>query len=156
MQRAPNTQVIHIKHSQIGTGSLGLLLLGQAPPAAFDGTQPAHVAMVARDFGVIGGSLLWGAGLWWLVVAIALTLSYLRDGMTFNMGWWRLTFPIGVYASAIFTLDRLTQFTPLAAIGTVMAVMAVALVGFWLIVVTKTLNGMWLGSLFRAPCRLRA
>ena len=35
------------------TGALGLLLLGQAAPAAFANTQLAHVADVARDFGLI-------------------------------------------------------------------------------------------------------
>jgi C4-dicarboxylate transporter/malic acid transport protein len=133
----------------IGTGSLGLLLLGQAAPRAFDATQLAHAATAARDFGLIGGLLLWGAGVWWLLMAVVLTVRYQREGMAFNMGWWGFTFPIGVYTAATFTLFRITQFSLFAVVGTVLAV---ALFGFWLTVVSKTLKGMWHGNLFHAPC----
>lgn len=40
-------------------------------------------------------------------------------------------------------------FLPVAVIG---MVLTVALIGFWLIVVSKTLMGMWHGNLFQAPC----
>ncbi|USU18522.1 TDT family transporter [Paraburkholderia fungorum] len=136
----------------IGTGSLGLLLLGQAAPAAFAGTPLAQVAVAARDFGLLGGLLLWGVGVWWLVIAVILTIRYQREGMTFNMGWWGFTFPIGVYTATTFTLHRLTQFFPFAVIGTVLTV---ALIAFWLIVVSKTLKGMWNGNLFQAPCLVK-
>ncbi|WP_438397158.1 TDT family transporter [Caballeronia sp. DA-9] len=136
----------------IGTGSLGLLLLGQAAPAAFAGTPLAQVAVAARDFGLLGGLLLWGVGVWWLVIAVILTIRYQREGMTFNMGWWGFTFPIGVYTATTFTLYRLTQFFPFAIIGTVLTV---ALIAFWLIVVSKTLKGMWHGNLFQAPCLVK-
>jgi tellurite resistance protein TehA-like permease len=67
------------------------------------------------------------------------------------MGWWGFTFPTGVYTSAIRTLHCLTGFSPFAVIG---PVLALALCGFWLLVVSRTLNGMWHGNLFHAP-RLR-
>ncbi|MCY0388433.1 TDT family transporter [Robbsia sp. Bb-Pol-6] len=133
----------------IGTGSLGLLLLGQAAPLAFAGTPLAHYADMARDIGLFAGLLMWGVGVWWLIIAVILTLRYQREGMTFNLGWWGFTFPIGVYTSATFTLFRLTQFYPFAVIG---MVLAVALFCFWLLVVSKTLVGMWRGHLFQAPC----
>lgn len=135
----------------IGTGSLGLMLLGQAAVGAFHGTSLEQEAYAARDFGLIGGLLLWGAGVWWLILAIILTLRYQREGMTFNMGWWGFTFPLGVYTSATFTLFRLTSFVPFAALG---VLFSFALVCFWLLVITKTLHGMWHGYLFHAPCLL--
>jgi C4-dicarboxylate transporter/malic acid transport protein len=137
----------------IGTGSLGLLLLGQAAPAAFEGTALTTVAATARDLGLFAGLLLWGIGIWWLLMAAVLTVRYQREGMTFNMGWWGFTFPIGVYTSATFTLFRLTAFFPFEVMGTVFSF---ALLGFWLLVVTKTLNGMWHGHLFSAPCLQKA
>jgi C4-dicarboxylate transporter/malic acid transport protein len=133
----------------IGTGSLGMLVLGQTAPALFAGTPLAQAATAARDFGLVVGLLLWGVGIWWLLIAIVLTVRYQREGMTFNLGWWGFTFPIGVYASATITLYRLTAFAPFAVIGTVLAL---ALLGFWLLVVTRTVNGMWQGHLFHAPC----
>jgi C4-dicarboxylate transporter/malic acid transport protein len=133
----------------IGTGALGLLQLGQAAPAAFAGSPLAQVAIAARDFGLLGGLLLWGVGVWWLVIAVTLTVRYQREGMTFNMGWWGFTFPTGVYTTTTFALYRLTQFQPFAVIGTVLAA---ALIGFWFIVASNTLKGMWHGNLFQAPC----
>lgn len=133
----------------IGTGSLGLLLLGQVSPALFAGTTLAPVAAIARDVGLFAGLLLWGAGIWWLLIAAILTVRYQREGMAFNLGWWGFTFPIGVYASATLTLYRLTAFAPFAVIGTVLAL---ALFGLWLVVMTRTINGMWKGNLFHAPC----
>lgn len=137
----------------IGTGSLGMMLLGQAAPTAFADSPLAHYANMARDIGLFGGLLLWGVGVWWFIIAVVLTLRYQREGMTFNMGWWGFTFPIGVYTSATFTLFRLTQFRPFALIGTVLAT---ALFCFWLLVVSKTLIGMWRGNLFQAPCLANA
>ena len=137
----------------IGTGSLGLLLLGQAAPLAFAGSPLAQYAEMARDFGVFGGLLMWGVGLWWLIIAGALTLRSQREGMTFNLGWWGFTFPIGVYTSATLTLFRLTRFYPFAVVG---MVLAIALFCFWLLVVSKTLAGMWRGNLFQAPCLVQA
>ncbi len=133
----------------IGTGSLGLLTLGHAAPLAFAGTPLAQVADAARDVGLLGGLLLWGAGVWWLLIAIVLTLRYAREGMVFNMSWWGFTFPIGVYTAATLTLYRVTGFEGFGVIG---SVLTIALVAFWLMVFGKTLGGMWSGRLFRAPC----
>jgi tellurite resistance protein TehA-like permease len=71
----------------IGTGSLGMLVLGQAAPALFAGTPLAQAAIAARDFGLVVGLLMWGVGIWWLLMATVLTVRYQREGMTFNLGW---------------------------------------------------------------------
>lgn len=133
----------------IGTGSLGLLVLGKAAPLAFAATPLAATARAAQEFGLIGGLLLWGAGLWWLLMALLLTLRYWRGGMQFNLGWWGFTFPIGVYTCATFALYRQTQFLPLAHLG---SALATVLLAFFLLVISKTLRGMWHGDLFQAPC----
>lgn len=133
----------------IGTGSLGLITLGQAAADAFQTTEMAPVATLARNFGIFGGLLLWGIGIWWVIIAVLLTVRYLREGMTFNMGWWGFTFPLGVFTAATFALYKVTLFTLFAVLGTVLFA---ALAVFWMIVVTKTCHGMWHGYLFQAPC----
>ncbi|KVM71789.1 C4-dicarboxylate ABC transporter [Burkholderia ubonensis] len=133
----------------IGTGGLGMLLLGQGAVSAFAGSPLEHAAVMARDFGLIAGLMLWGAGVWWLLMAVVLTVRYQQLGMRFNMGWWGFTFPLGVYTAATFTLFRMTSFSTFAVIGTVFSI---ALLVFWSIVVSKTLHGMWCGTLFHAPC----
>jgi C4-dicarboxylate transporter/malic acid transport protein len=133
----------------LATGCLGLLTMGQDAPAAFAGTQLAGAAEVASGLGLVGGLALWGAGLWWLVTAIFFTRHYIRDNMPFNLGWWGFTFPLGVFALATFELGRLTELRFFALVGLVLSVQLVAI---WLLVLQRTLSGMWHGELFEAPC----
>lgn len=133
----------------IGTGSLALLVLGQAAGPTFAGTPLAEAAHFAQPFGLLGGLLLWGYGLWWWGMAWLFTLRYLRDGLPFNMGWWGFTFPLGVYTAATLTLAQETGWKGFDMFG---ALLVVQLAVFWIVVTLRTLHGMWHGYLFQAPC----
>ncbi len=133
----------------IGTGSMGLLLLGNDAPRAFLGTKLLIYAKTASAFGPIGGLIIWGFGFWWLMMAILLTIRYLKEGMPFNMGWWGFTFPLGVYTAATIILYRLTDIEFFRVAGAIFVIM---LASFWTIVTSRTLHGMWHGYLFKAPC----
>jgi len=133
----------------IGTGALGLLLLGGDAPHVFAAMGLAEVGQVAAGIGVIGGAILWGYGLWWLALAVLMTARYLREGMPFNLGWWGFTFPLGVYAVGTLALARATHLDFLSAIG---GGLVVCLAAFWLIVAARTLHGAWHGYLFVSPC----
>ncbi|MDQ0512946.1 TDT family transporter [Ancylobacter amanitiformis] len=133
----------------IGTGALGLLLLGDDAPSIFAANGLASVGEVARGLGIIGGILFWGYGAWWLALAVLKTQRYLREGMPFNLGWWGFTFPLAVYTLATLALGRMTGlglFT-VSGIG-----LAVCLSTFWVIVAARTLHGAWMTTLFVAPC----
>ena len=93
----------------IGTGSLGLLLLGGDAPATFAAAGIPGVGDVAFGIGVIGGTVLWGYGVWWLLLAVLKMGQYARHGMPFNLGWWAFTFPLGVYTLATMALARVTH-----------------------------------------------
>lgn len=133
----------------IGTGALGLLLLGEQAPRLLSGTPLASVGVAVQGIGVIGAAVLWGYGLWWLILAILITLRYVRDGLPFNMGWWAFTFPIGVYSVATLTLGRVTGIPAFAQLGTLFVLM---LAVFWLSVTGRTAYGAYHGNLFVAPC----
>lgn len=133
----------------MGTGALGLLVLGAAVPAAFSHSTLAGLGGVARGVGLIGGIMLWGYGLWWWVMAWLLTLRYMREGLPFNMGWWGFTFPLGVYAASTLQLAHETGFFPFQIFG---ALLVVQLAGFWTVVTLRTFHGVWHGYLFNAPC----
>ena len=133
----------------LATGCLGLLTMGQAAPAAFTGTPLAAAAELAHGIGLVGGLALWGAGLWWLVIATLFTRHYIRDNMAFNLGWWGFTFPLGVFALATLELLRLTELSFFALVGLVLSVQLAAI---WLLVLQRTLRGVWHGELFQAPC----
>lgn len=133
----------------IGTGALGLLLMGAAAPAIFGAHGLAEAGIVARGMGLVGGLLLWGYGLWWMASAVLITLRYLRTGLPFNLGWWGYTFPLGVYALATL---RLAQLLPIAAFAAFGTVLVAALALLWLIVGALTARGAWHGELFVSPC----
>src|SRR5271168_1904982 len=133
----------------IGTGALGLLLLGADAPHAFAAAGMAEIGHVAAGIGVIGGAMLWGYGLWWLALAVLMTARYMRQGMPFNLGWWGFTFPLGVYSVGTLALARATHLDFLFAVG---GGLVVCLTGFWIVVAARTLRGAWAGTLFVSPC----
>ena len=133
----------------LATGCLGLISLGQAAPQAWQGTALQGAAELAQQLGLVGGLALWGAGLWWLVAASLFTQHYMRRQLPFNLGWWGFTFPLGVFTLATFALQQLTGLAFFTWVGLLLAA-KLALV--WLLVMRRTLHGLWHGELFRAPC----
>jgi C4-dicarboxylate transporter/malic acid transport protein len=133
----------------IGTGALGLLVLGGDAPAMFSAHGLAQLGAVAASLGLIGGLMIWGYGLWWLALAALLTVRYWREGIPFNLGWWGYTFPLGVYTVASFKLGTALH---LAFFGWVGAMLTIALFAMWLLVASKTLAGARTGRLFHSPC----
>ncbi|NPA47934.1 MAG: C4-dicarboxylate ABC transporter [Thermococci archaeon] len=44
---------------------------------------------------------LWGLGFWWLVMATALTVHYIRNlSLPYSLSWWAFIFPLGAFTSA--------------------------------------------------------
>jgi C4-dicarboxylate transporter/malic acid transport protein len=133
----------------IGTGALGLLVLGGAAPAVFAANGLADYGPAASGIGLIGGVLMWGYGLWWMATAVLITLRYLRHGLPFNLGWWGYTFPLGVYAVATLKLATILPIPAFAVFG---GALVIALAALWLIVGARTVRGAWRGDLFFSPC----
>lgn len=133
----------------IGTGALGMLVMGLDAPTIFAAHGMAGVGSVAQGIGVIAGTTLWGFGLWWLLLATLITIRYFREGVPFNLGWWGYTFPLGVYSLATLRLGVVLDLRAFSMIGTgLVAVLAI----MWGFVAAKTLRGGWRGDLFVAPC----
>jgi tellurite resistance protein TehA-like permease len=132
----------------IGTGALALVLLGDDAPAVFAVTGLPDVGKVAAGLGMIGGTMLWGYGAWWLVLAILKTGRYLRDGIPFNLGCWGFTFPLGVYSLATLALARATRLALFSVIG---SVLVVCLAVLWFVVMVLTIMGAWDGHLLVGP-----
>lgn len=133
----------------IGTGALGMLLLGGDAPAIFAANGLPGVGEMANGLGLVAGITLWGFGLWWMLIAVLITLRYLRAGIPFNLGWWGFTFPLGVYALATLKLASLLHLSFFSIFGSVL-VLALALM--WLIVAKRTVQGAYKGELFVSPC----
>ncbi|WP_455827556.1 TDT family transporter [Pseudomonas graminis] len=133
----------------IGTGALGMLLLGGDAPAIFTANGLPGVGEIANGLGLVAGITLWGFGLWWMLIAVLITLRYLRAGIPFNLGWWGFTFPLGVYALATLKLASLLHLGFFSVFG---GVLVVALALMWWIVAKRTVQGAYKGELFVSPC----
>ncbi|KDB01735.1 C4-dicarboxylate ABC transporter [Defluviimonas sp. 20V17] len=138
----------------IGTGALGLVLLGQQAPQVFAAQGLAAVGPAAQGLGILGGIVLWGYGIWWLALAVTKTMRYLTGGgLPFNLGWWGFTFPLAVYTLATQALAEVTHFALFSVSG---GLLAACLALFWMIVAARTLRGALRGTLFHAPCLVPA
>lgn len=133
----------------IGTGALGMLLLGGEAPAIFTANGLPGVGEIASGLGLVAGVTLWGFGLWWMLMALLITVRYLRDGIPFNLGWWGFTFPLGVYSLATLKLASILSLTFFSVFGTALVILLAAM---WLIVGKRTVQGAWRGELFVSPC----
>jgi C4-dicarboxylate transporter/malic acid transport protein len=132
----------------IGTGALGLTLFAMNGRAVLEANGLGALAGAISGTSLFGAVLLWAYGLWWLGMALAVTLRYLRHGLPFNLGWWAYTFPIGVYALATL---RLSTVVPVAAIALFGNALVIALAAIWLLVAARTLCGAVEGTLFSDP-----
>ncbi|MEN8321660.1 TDT family transporter [Acinetobacter junii] len=133
----------------IGTGALALLLLGQQAPRILNADGLEELATIVPALGVIGGLVLLGFGLWWFGIAVLTTIRHARTGIPFNLGWWGLTFPFGVFILAIFNLAHQLQFNFLTYIAVALSIVLLAL---WALVMKKTVVGAYSGQLFFSPC----
>lgn len=133
----------------IGTGALGMLLLGADAPAIFAANGLPGIGEVAAGLGLVAGITLWGLGLWWMLIAVLITVRYLRDGIPFNLGWWGFTFPLGVYSLTTLKLASTLNLTFFSVFGCVLVALLVVM---WMIVAQRTLKGAWRGELFVSPC----
>jgi C4-dicarboxylate transporter/malic acid transport protein len=133
----------------IGTGALGMLLLGADAPAIFAANGLPGIGEIAAGLGLVAGITLWGFGLWWMLIAVLITLRYLRAGIPFNLGWWGFTFPLGVFSLATLKLASTLNLTFFSVFG---GVLVAALAIMWLIVSKRTVQGAYRGELFVSPC----
>lgn len=133
----------------IGTGALALLVLGNEAQPILTLFGFSDLGHALKNLGIVSSLVLLGFGIWWFAIAILITLSHLKQSLPFNLGWWALTFPLGVFTLAIFNLAKQLQLNVVHGIGLVLASI---LVIFWLLVIVKTIVGMYKGHLFFSPC----
>ncbi len=129
----------------IGTGALGMFIIGGVAPAIFAENNLASIGEIAKGIGFICGIIFWGCGLWWMTLSVLITIRYFRTGIPFNLGWWGFTFPLGVYSLATLKLATLTELSFFKFFG---AVLVILLVMMWSLVACRTVKGAWSGALF--------
>lgn len=133
----------------ISTGAFGLMVLGADAPAIFAANGLSGVGEIASGLGLIAGIILWGVGVWWLLMAVLITVRYLRNGLPFNLGWWGFTFPLGVFALTTLKLGAVLNLGFFSILG---SVLVAGLTLLWLVIMRRTLVGAYKGELFVSPC----
>ena len=133
----------------IGTGALALLVFGEHAPQVLSTIGLAELGMFTHYAGLVMSLILIGFGLWWLGIAVLTTLKQAQDDLPFNLGWWGLTFPLGVFTLAILNLAQQMDLNFILDIGYAFASVLILL---WLVVAIKTVKGFYHGSLIFSPC----
>lgn len=132
----------------IGTGALALLLLGEQAPQVLAMFAMQNLGVFFHEAGIFVSLILLGFGLWWWGIAVLNTLNHAKN-LPFNLGWWGLTFPFGVFTLAFFNLAHQTHFTVLNHVAFGLATLLILL---WVLVMSKTIQGFYQGHLFFSPC----
>ncbi|WP_110948964.1 TDT family transporter [Pseudomonas bohemica] len=133
----------------ISTGAFGLMVLGADSQRIFADHGMRGAGEIASGLGLIAGIVLWGVGVWWLLMAGLITARYLRNGIPFNLGWWGFTFPLGVFALTTLKLGAVLNLGFFEVLG---SLLVVGLAALWLVIMKRTLVGAYKGELFVSPC----
>ncbi|BAA29978.1 tellurite-resistance/dicarboxylate transporter [Pyrococcus horikoshii] len=115
---------VWINLGPLGAGAVALLNLAKIMPIA-------KSAFKAFAF------ILWGFGLWWLIMAILMTLHYLKNlHLPYSLAWWAFIFPLGAYVSATYNVGISIGITAMIEFGFALYWFLLAL---WLVTGIKTL-----------------
>lgn len=133
----------------IGTGALALLLLGAQAPTILASVGLAGLGEFLQQGGIFASLILLGFGLWWFGIAVLTTYHHAKQDLPFNLGWWGLTFPLGVFSLAVLSLAEQLNVGFIYQLGYLLTMLLVLL---WLIVMSKTLVGFYRGHLLFSPC----
>ncbi|OGM47880.1 sulfite efflux pump SSU1 [Aspergillus bombycis] len=133
----------------LGQGSYGIQRLGRSAQIIFPKTSTlnASTGEIFYSVGFLIGILLWAFGVVWLSFAVA-TLIKTRK-FPFNIGWWALTFPLGVFTTSTCSIGQELPSRFFSVLGTILSVAVVIL---WLLVSYYTSRGIIRGDVFVAPC----
>jgi C4-dicarboxylate transporter/malic acid transport protein len=172
--------LLFLNYTSLGAGTflwLGLLALtvhrfivgrplpGAMLPTVWINLGPIGVIVVSL-IGLVGASpfvsvkepfqvaalLLWGFGVWWLIMALLLTLAYKRRGeLPFSLTWWAFTFPLGAFTAASYRLSTVFHLDSLWGLG--LATYGLLLF-LWSAALINSVMGVVSGKLFMPPAQM--
>lgn len=134
----PNTlaPTIWINLGPIGAGTVSLINL----------IENSTFITTKEPFFVLA-FLLWGFGIWWVIIAIAMTIYYIKKlKLPYAMSWWAFTFPLGAYVAATYSISNIFNIELINYIGFGLYWL---LTGFWTLTLIKTAVNTYHGTLFK-------
>jgi C4-dicarboxylate transporter/malic acid transport protein len=109
---------------------------------------PAPYSTALQAFGVVYGVPVWGFGLLWGAIAVAITVRTAREHLPFSLTWWSFVFPIG---TMVLGTSELALHTGSDLFRTAAVLFYLCLVAAWITVALRTARGSLRGTLFLAP-----
>lgn len=108
----------------------------------------AHFELpAARESALLLALLLWGAGIWWLIMAMLMTQAARAKGqLPFALSWWGFIFPLGAFVTLSLRLSHDLGFNPAWWGGVIAWVLLLCL---WGVTLYKTLRGVASGAIFQ-------
>jgi len=120
----------------IGAGTLALISLIKNSPFI---TTP-------EPFFVFG-LIFWGLGIWWILMAIVMTIHYIRNlKLPYALSWWAFTFPLGAYVAASHSVSTIFGMVLIDYIGFALYWL---LFFFWSVTLLRTAVNTYRGTVFK-------
>jgi len=111
--------------------------IGASITALFALVNNSSIA-TSKDPLFIFAFFLWGLGFWWLVMAVALTLHYIRNmSLPYSLSWWAFIFPLGAFTNATMDLGSVFGLELMKFFGYFLLWVLLAL---WAVTFVKTLK----------------
>lgn len=96
----------------------------------------------------LAGVALWGFALFWLLLALMVTLEVWRkSNLPFALSWWAFIFPLGAFATAGSVLYQSIPSVLFLGVGLAALILVIVL---WTVVTFRTVRGVFDGTLFRS------
>ncbi|HTK06375.1 MAG TPA: hypothetical protein VL485_04335 [Ktedonobacteraceae bacterium] len=95
------------------------------------------VGSILHKAGIAYGLVAWSFGMYWLVLAILVTLRAVRIHLPFHLGWWAFIYPVGTLTTGTYALHERVP-THLFMLGGI--VLLLLLAGLWVLVSTNTVR----------------
>ncbi|PVV04401.1 hypothetical protein BB560_001102 [Smittium megazygosporum] len=107
----------------MGQGCFGIVSLGSASYQLTSSSSTQSLRLfgeTAYGGGIVVGLILWGFGFFWLVMSIiSMVYTFIVTKQTrFNLGWWGLIFPLGVFISGTESLAHALDSNFFRIVGT--------------------------------------
>ncbi len=102
--------------------------------------------IVTKEPFYVFGLIFWGFGIWWVIMAVLITLYYIqRITLPYAMSWWAFTFPLGAYVAATHMVATQLGITLIDYVGFALYWLLVSL---WSVTLIKTAINAYKGSVF--------
>ena len=131
-----------IRHEPIPCGMAPAVWINLGPIGA--GTSTLYALVKASEFITVKepflafGLILWGFGVWWLAMAVIMTLYYIRKlTLPYSLAWWAFIFPLGAYVSATHNVGMAFGIGVIDSFGFVLYWLLLAI---WLVTGVKTVK----------------